>query len=163
MFHTNHVFTASLLLRLTATVWMRSLPRISVKVARKSNTPLHSMNKHIRRPWEGVNWVRKCIHYGVTVPLPELCTVPSVTKYNGKFRTFSQKSPKIGIPRAKVLHKNSFLCNIQSLELFPRNLSVDFFLKIGILSLKVQKSSPTLKNATSSMSRSNFWLTCKSL
>ena len=31
----------------------------------------------------------------------------------------------------------SFLCNTQSLELFPRNLREDFFLKIGILSPKV--------------------------
>ena len=31
------------------------------------------------------------------------------------------------------LHKKSFLCNTQSLELFPRNLRKDFFLKIGIL------------------------------
>ena len=36
-----------------------------------------------------------------------------------------------------VLHKKSFLCNTQSLELFPRNLRKDFFLKIGILSPKV--------------------------
>ena len=32
---------------------------------------------------------------------------------------------------------NDFLCNTQSLELFPRNLREDFFLKIGILSPKV--------------------------
>ena len=36
-----------------------------------------------------------------------------------------------------VLHKKSFLCNTQSLELFPRNLRKDFFLKIGILRAKV--------------------------
>ena len=30
-----------------------------------------------------------------------------------------------------------FLCNTQSLELFPRSLREDFFLKIGILSPKV--------------------------
>ena len=47
-------------------------------------------------------------------------------------RRFLGKSSKLW-----VLHKNDFLCNTQSLELFPRNLREDFFLKIGILSPKV--------------------------
>ena len=36
-----------------------------------------------------------------------------------------------------VLHKNDFLCNTQSLELFPRRFRRDFFLKIGIHRAKV--------------------------
>ena len=45
-----------------------------------------------------------------------------------------------------VLHKKSFLCNTQSLELFPRNLREDFFLKIGILSPKVYtKNVPNIE------------------
>ena len=45
-----------------------------------------------------------------------------------------------------VLHKNDFLCNTQSLELFPRNLRKDFFLKIGILSPKVYtKNVPNIE------------------
>ena len=47
-------------------------------------------------------------------------------------RRFLGKSSKLC-----VLHKKSFLCNTQSLELFTRNLRKDFFLKIGILSPKV--------------------------
>ena len=40
----------------------------------------------------------------------------------------------------------SFLCNTQSLELFPRNLREDFFLKIGILSPKVYtKNVPNIE------------------
>ena len=53
---------------------------------------------------------------------------------------FKKKSPLKRLGKSYklwVLHKNSFLCNTQSLELFPRNLSEDFFLKIGILSPKV--------------------------
>ena len=45
-----------------------------------------------------------------------------------------------------VLHKNDFLCNPQSLELFPRNLRKHFFLKIGILSPKVYtKNVPNIE------------------
>ena len=45
-----------------------------------------------------------------------------------------------------VLHKKSFLCNTQSLELFPRNLCEDFFLKIGILGSKVYtKNVPNIE------------------
>ena len=45
-----------------------------------------------------------------------------------------------------VLHKNDFLCNTQSLELFPRNHREDFFLKIGILSPKVYtKNVPNIE------------------
>ena len=40
-----------------------------------------------------------------------------------------------------VLHKNYFLCNTQSFELSPRNMSEDFFLKIGILRAKVYTKS----------------------
>ena len=36
-----------------------------------------------------------------------------------------------------VLHKKSFLCNTQSLQLSPRNICEYFFLKIGILCAKV--------------------------
>ena len=53
---------------------------------------------------------------------------------------FKKKSPLKRLGKSYklwVLHKNSFLCNTQSLELFPRNLREDFFLKIGILSPKV--------------------------
>ena len=57
-----------------------------------------------------------------------------------------------------VLHKNDFLYNTQSLELFPRNLCEDFFLKIGI-----QKTSPTQKYVTSSLPRSELFLSSKSL
>ena len=45
-----------------------------------------------------------------------------------------------------VLHKKSFLCNTQSLELFPRNLHKYFFLKIGILNPKVYtKNVPNIE------------------
>ena len=53
---------------------------------------------------------------------------------------FKKKSPLKRLGKSYklwVLHKNSFLCNTQSLELFPRNLREDFFLKIGILIPKV--------------------------
>ena len=53
---------------------------------------------------------------------------------------FKKKSPLKRLGKSYklwVLHKNSFLCNTQSLELFPRNLREDFFLKIGILRAKV--------------------------
>ena len=56
-------------------------------------------------------------------------------------RRFLGKSSKLW-----VLHKKSFLCNTQSLELFPRNLREDFFLKIGILSPKVYtKNVPNIE------------------
>ena len=47
-------------------------------------------------------------------------------------RRFLGKSSKLW-----VLHKNDFLCNTQSLELFPRRFRRDFFLKIGIHRAKV--------------------------
>ena len=56
-------------------------------------------------------------------------------------RRFLGKSSKLC-----VLHKNDFLCNTQSLELFPRSLREDFFLKIGILSPKVYtKNVPNIE------------------
>ena len=56
-------------------------------------------------------------------------------------RRFLGKSSKLW-----VLHKNEFLCSTQSLELFPRNLCEDFFLKIGILSPKVySKNVPNIE------------------
>ena len=61
-----------------------------------------------------------------------------------------------------VLHKKSFLCNTQSLELFPRNLRKDFFLKIGILSPKVYaRGGPiqaTLLDSNSHFRTSRPWL-----
>ena len=62
---------------------------------------------------------------------------------------FKKKSPLKRLGKSYklwVLHKNSFLCNTQSLELFPRNLREDFFLKIGILSPKVYtKNVPNIE------------------
>ena len=49
---------------------------------------------------------------------------------------FKKKSPWRFLGKSSklwVLHKNDFLCNTQSSELFPRNLCEDFFLKISIL------------------------------
>ena len=62
---------------------------------------------------------------------------------------FKKKSSQIFLGESCklcVLHKKSFLCNTQSLELFPRNLREDFFLKIGILSPKVYtKNVPNIE------------------
>ena len=62
---------------------------------------------------------------------------------------FKKKSPRRFLGNCSklwVLHKKSFLCNTQSLELFPRNLREDFFLKIGILSPKVYtKNVPNIE------------------
>ena len=63
---------------------------------------------------------------------------------------FKKKSPLKRLGKSYklwVLHKNSFLRNTtQSLELFPRNLREDFFLKIGILSPKVYaKNVPNIE------------------
>ena len=53
---------------------------------------------------------------------------------------FKKKSSQIFLGESCklcVLHKNDFLCNTQSLQLSPRNTCEDFFLKIGILCVKV--------------------------
>ena len=59
----------------------------------------------------------------------------------------------------------SNVTTMENLELFPRNLREDFFLKIGIHSAKVYtKKVPNIEECiTSSLSRSEVWLPSESL
>ena len=52
---------------------------------------------------------------------------------------------------------------MKSLELFPRNILEEFFLKIGLEPRCIQRTTPTQKNVTSSLLRSELWSPSKSL